>query len=24
LQMQQFKDKKWDLFGPVINGEVGG
>jgi branched-chain amino acid transport system substrate-binding protein len=24
LQMMRFKDKKWDLFGPVISGEVGG
>jgi branched-chain amino acid transport system substrate-binding protein len=24
LQMIKFKDKKWDLFGPVISGEVGG
>jgi branched-chain amino acid transport system substrate-binding protein len=24
LQMQQFKGQKWDLFGPVISGEIGG
>jgi branched-chain amino acid transport system substrate-binding protein len=24
LQMMRFKDKKWDLFGPIISGEVGG
>ncbi|SDT39622.1 ABC transporter substrate-binding protein [Bradyrhizobium canariense] len=24
LQMMQFKGQKWDLFGPVISGEVGG
>jgi branched-chain amino acid transport system substrate-binding protein len=24
LQMMRFHDKKWDLFGPVISGEVGG
>jgi branched-chain amino acid transport system substrate-binding protein len=24
LQMMRFKDKKWDLFGPVISGEIGG
>jgi branched-chain amino acid transport system substrate-binding protein len=24
LQMMRFKDKKWGLFGPIINGEVGG
>jgi branched-chain amino acid transport system substrate-binding protein len=24
LQMMRFKDKKWDLFGPTISGEVGG
>jgi branched-chain amino acid transport system substrate-binding protein len=24
LQMMRFNDKKWDLFGPVISGEVGG
>jgi branched-chain amino acid transport system substrate-binding protein len=24
LQMIKFKDKKWDLFGPVISGEIGG
>ena len=24
LQMMRFKDKKWDLFGPIMSGEVGG
>ena len=24
LQMMRFKDQKWDLFGPVIGGEIGG
>src|ERR1700733_3105751 len=24
LQMMRFKDQKWELFGPVISGEVGG
>ena len=24
LQMMRFKDQKWELFGPVINGEIGG
>ena len=24
LQMMRFKDQKWDLFGPIISGEVGG
>jgi branched-chain amino acid transport system substrate-binding protein len=24
LQMMQFKGQKWDLFGPVISGEIGG
>ncbi len=24
LQMMRFKDEKWDLFGPIISGEVGG
>jgi branched-chain amino acid transport system substrate-binding protein len=24
LQMMRFKGQKWDLFGPVISGEVGG
>ena len=24
LQMMQFKGEKWDLFGPVISGEIGG
>jgi branched-chain amino acid transport system substrate-binding protein len=24
LQMMQFKCQKWDLFGPVISGEIGG
>jgi branched-chain amino acid transport system substrate-binding protein len=24
LQMMRFKDRKWDLFGPIISGEVGG
>jgi branched-chain amino acid transport system substrate-binding protein len=24
LQMQRFKGEKWDLFGPVISGEIGG
>ena len=24
LQMERFHDKKWDLFGPVISGEIGG
>ncbi|WP_315837275.1 ABC transporter substrate-binding protein [Bradyrhizobium prioriisuperbiae] len=24
LQMAKFKGEKWDLFGPIINGEVGG
>jgi branched-chain amino acid transport system substrate-binding protein len=24
LQMMRFKDQKWDLFGPVISGEIGG
>src|ERR1700720_2037711 len=24
LQMMQFKGQKWDLFGPIISGEVGG
>jgi branched-chain amino acid transport system substrate-binding protein len=24
LQMMRFKDKKWDLFGPIISGEVAG
>jgi branched-chain amino acid transport system substrate-binding protein len=24
LQMMRFHDKKWDLFGPIISGEVGG
>src|SRR5271168_252579 len=24
LQMQQFKGQKWDLFGPIISGEIGG
>jgi branched-chain amino acid transport system substrate-binding protein len=24
LQMMRFKDNKWDLFGPIISGEVGG
>jgi branched-chain amino acid transport system substrate-binding protein len=24
LQMIRFKDNKWDLFGPIISGEVGG
>src|SRR6201995_545000 len=24
LQMMRFKEKKWDLFGPIISGEVGG
>ena len=23
LQMMQFKGQKWDLFGPVISGEIG-
>jgi branched-chain amino acid transport system substrate-binding protein len=24
LQMMRFKDQKWELFGPIISGEVGG
>jgi branched-chain amino acid transport system substrate-binding protein len=24
LRMMRFKDKKWDLFGPIISGEIGG
>jgi branched-chain amino acid transport system substrate-binding protein len=24
LQMMQFKGQKWDLFGPIISGEIGG
>ena len=24
LQMMRFQGQKWDLFGPVISGEVGG
>jgi len=24
IRMMRFKDKKWDLFGPIISGEVGG
>jgi len=24
LQMIKFKGEKWDLFGPIINGEIGG
>jgi branched-chain amino acid transport system substrate-binding protein len=24
LQMQRFKGEKWELFGPVIGGEIGG
>jgi branched-chain amino acid transport system substrate-binding protein len=24
LQMMRFEGQKWDLFGPVISGEVGG
>lgn len=24
LQMQRFKGQKWDLFGPIISGEIGG
>jgi branched-chain amino acid transport system substrate-binding protein len=24
LQMMKFKGEKWDLFGPIINGEIGG
>ena len=24
LQMMRFKDQKWDLFGPIISGEIGG
>src|SRR6201996_314283 len=24
LQMMRFKEQKWDLFGPIISGEVGG
>jgi branched-chain amino acid transport system substrate-binding protein len=24
LQMQRFKGEKWDLFGPIISGEIGG
>jgi branched-chain amino acid transport system substrate-binding protein len=24
LRMMRFKDQKWDLFGPIISGEVGG
>jgi branched-chain amino acid transport system substrate-binding protein len=24
LQMMRFKDNKWELFGPIISGEVGG
>jgi branched-chain amino acid transport system substrate-binding protein len=23
LQMMRFKDRKWDLFGPIISGEIG-
>jgi branched-chain amino acid transport system substrate-binding protein len=24
LQMMRFKGESWELFGPVINGEIGG
>jgi branched-chain amino acid transport system substrate-binding protein len=24
LQMMRFQGQKWDLFGPIISGEVGG